>query len=284
MFIRLRILFFCAVLVSPGMKCQTGEHETADNFPGSDSITTSQPVPAEPISWIDSAGTTLLSRFPLTTPYTRLSQDSASFGQYLRQLNLLPDGSPVMHYDGSPKYYQQHHHAILDIDVGTRDLQQCADAVMRLRGEYLFAQRRYAEISFNFLGDGKPQYYTKYAGADRTYGKFRKYMNYIFSYANTESLGRELTQVPIDSIRPGDTFIDVRPGAIGHAITVMDMMVNQATGKKYMMLSQSYMPAQSIHILRNPTNPDSPWYEIGTSGSFETPEWVFDYTDLRRFL
>jgi hypothetical protein len=39
----------------------------------------------------------------------------------------------VLLYNGAPKFRQDVHAAVIDIDVGTRDLQQCADATMRLR-------------------------------------------------------------------------------------------------------------------------------------------------------
>lgn len=44
------------------------------------------------------------------------------------------------------------------------------------------------------------------------------------------------------------------------------------------------MPAQSIHILKNPVNPAlSPWYEADNSAVVQTPEWTFTTKDLKRF-
>ena len=48
------------------------------------------------------------------------------------------------------------------------------------------------------------------------------------------------------------------------------------------MLAQSYMPAQEKHILLNPKT-GGVWYEVGETGNFQTPEWAFSYSDLRRF-
>ncbi|MCF6365721.1 MAG: DUF4846 domain-containing protein [Bacteroidales bacterium] len=162
-------------------------------------------------------------------------------------------------------------------------MQQCADAVMRLRGEYLFGQKRYSDIHFNFLSDGKPRFFSTYAKGDFSHKKFRKYMDYIFSYANTASLKKELKKVESPrNIQIGDVFIQ-KGNPYGHAVSVMDVAKND-TGEIVFMLSQSYMPAQDIHILKNPNDENlSPWYKLKESGELNTPEWTFSFDDLKRF-
>jgi hypothetical protein len=51
------------------------------------------------------------------------------------------------------------------------------------------------------------------------------------------------------------------------------------------LLIQSFMPAQEIHVLRNPKSLIKliPWYQAKAKGDLITPEWVFRYTDLKRF-
>ena len=108
-------------------------------------------------------------------------------------------------------------------------------------------------------------------------------MNYIFAYANTASLKNELHKVKnINDMKIGDVFIQKgRP--FGHAITVMNIAINK-NNEKVFMLSQSYMPAQDIHILVNPGNKKtSPWYKINDKMELITPEWTFYYKDLMRF-
>jgi len=225
-----------------------------------------------------------IKSIPLPHGYKRIKVDSGSFGFWLRNVKLKTENNKLHLYDGSLKYSQNLHYAILKFDVGKRDLQQCADAVMRLRAEYLYAQKDYKNIHFNFLSDGKPRYYTAYTGNDRSYKKFRTYMNYIFSYANTASLKKELTPVdnPEKNIKPGDVFIQSgRP--YGHAVTVVDVAKNNK-GDIIFMLAQSYMPAQEIHIVKNLNNPKiSPWYNFTDTDHLIIPEWEFYYSDLRRF-
>jgi hypothetical protein len=88
--------------------------------------------------------------------------------------------------------------------------------------------------------------------------------------------------VPITQILPGDVLII--GGSPGHAVTVMDIAVQKNTGKKYMLLAQSYMPAQQIHVLKNWEDERiSPWFEVPESGKIETPEYTFQTNNLMRF-
>lgn len=214
--------------------------------------------------------------------YKRNATKPNSFGSYLRSINLKTDNNTVYLYNGEPKSSQDLHHSILDIDVGKRDLQQCADAVMRLRGEYLFAQQSYNEIHFNFLSDGKPRYYRDHADDAYSHKSFRKYMNYIFAYANTASLKREMKSIVITDMEIGDVFIQ-QGAPYGHAVIVIDMAEN-ASGKKMFMIAQSYMPAQDIHVLKNlQDTKSSPWYPLDFGLNLSTPQWLFSDSDLKRF-
>ena len=96
-------------------------------------------------------------------------------------------------------------------------------------------------------------------------------------------MSKELHSVQdVNKMQVGDVFI--KGGFPGHAVIVVDMAINEETGKKLFLLAQSYMPAQDIHILKNPANSRlSPWYELDFGEVLYTPEWTFDRDDLRRF-
>jgi hypothetical protein len=91
-------------------------------------------------------------------------------------------------------------------------------------------------------------------------------------------LAAELAR-PTSPIEAGDVII--RGGHPGHAIIVLD--VAEKDGRRAVLLAQSYMPAQQIHVLRNPKDQGSPWYAAETEGALETPEWLFEWQDRRRF-
>jgi len=241
----------------------------------------------------------IASEIPPPDGYARLSVDPGSFAEWLRGLPLKERGTPVRLYSGAEKGRQDVHHAVVDIDVGKRDLQQCADAVIRLRAEYLFSQGRFKDVCFNFtsgdnasferwaLGErpvvnGARVTWAKKASQDSSYANFKKYLETLFMYAGSYSLSKEMTLRDIGSMQIGDVFI--QGGFPGHAVIVVDVAENPQTGEKIFLLAQSYMPAQDIHVLRNPNDAKiSPWYRIPTGAILTTPEWVFKTGDLRSF-
>ena len=249
--------------------------------------------------FINPEGTILKDRILVPNGYKREDVAENSFAYYLQTLPMKPQDAKVHLYNGELKYNQHVHAAIIDLDVGKRDLQQCADAVMRLRGEYLFAQKQYDQISFNFTNGfkveykewmkgkrmvvkGNKTYWSQQAQPSNSYKSFRKYLTLIYSYAGTLSLAKELKKVPIESIEIGDVFI--QGGSPGHAVTVLDVAKHESSGEKIFLLAQSYMPAQDIHVLVNPDNSTmSPWYSIPDGNVVATPEWTFYTSDLKRF-
>ncbi|HKO82672.1 MAG TPA: DUF4846 domain-containing protein [Chitinophagaceae bacterium] len=81
--------------------------------------------------------------------------------------------------------------------------------------------------------------------------------------------------------QPGDVFI--KGGFPGHAMIVVDIAQNKKGGKIF-MLAQSYMPAQDIHIVKNPMNEKlSPWYEVSDSDEIITPGLTFTKQSLRKW-
>lgn len=230
--------------------------------------------------FIDPKGMTVKSRILLPAGFERLSYTSKDFGSFLENLPLCPIDHEVRYYNGKIKPRNNIYNSVIKLDIGKRDLHQCADAVMRLRADYLYQQKRYQDIRFNFLSDGKPRTYTDYAKGDYSYPKYWKYMEYIFAYANTASLHDELPNVKSSTtVKIGDTFIQ-KGSPIGHAIIVVDLAKNKE-GKTIVLLAQSYMPAQEIQLLNNWNNAAlSPWYDIDKD-VINTPEWTFYARNLK---
>ena len=249
-------------------------------------------------SLIDPSGKSLSTRFRLPDGFQRTKDDSTSFGYYLRNLPLKPAGSKVKLYNGDVKSVDVYE-AVVDLPIGNKDLHQCADAVMRLRAEYLYAQKQYDKIHFNFTNgfecsysqwikgkrvavNGNKVSWKQTAQPSNTYKDFWSYMEMIFSYAGSLSLSKELKQVDIHDLQIGDVFI--HGGSPGHAIIVVDVAEDPKTIQKIFMLAQSYMPAQETQILKNPNNEKlSPWYSTDFGETLNTPEWTFAKSDLKRF-
>lgn len=250
----------------------------------------------------------IIDRIPVPDGYERIDAKSGNFGDWLRNLPLKKGRSPVYLYNGQKKVNQNAHFAVVDIDVGDQNLQQCADAVIRLRAEYFYSnasrdennRKNYSAIHFNFTSGDRADF-TKWIDGYRpivngnkvrwvrsgkesaSYHNFRKYLDTVFMYAGSYSLSKELHEVrDLSEMKIGDVFIE--GGFPGHAVIVLDLAVNKKIGKKLFLLAQSYMPAQEIHILKNLTNSElDPWYELDFRKMLYTPEWTFSKEDLKRF-
>jgi hypothetical protein len=232
--------------------------------------------------------------------YRRVETFPGSFEDWLRQLPLKEAGSPVYLFDGRMKTDQEAHHAVVNMDIGDENLQQCADVVIRLRAEYLYSHGNFDSIHFTFTnGDiaywrnwidgnrpivaGRDVRWISSQAPDSSYECFREYLQTVFTYAGSYSLKGELS--PVNDrfdMRIGDIF--VRGGFPGHAVMVVDMAASIESGEKIFLLMQGFMPAQDPHILKNPDASGlSPWYGIDNRDSLLTPEWTFSYDELMRF-
>ncbi len=244
-------------------------------------------------------GTTISERFLPPPNYKRGYSEKNSFAEFLRNTALKTHGTLVHYYNGIEKPNKVAV-AVLSYDVGNKDLQQCADAVMRLRAEFLYNTKQYEALHFNFTNGFKADYnkwrngyrisvkgnavnWIKTTKESQSYASFREYLNMVFNYAGTASLTKELKPVSLSQMQIGDVFI--KGGSPGHAVIIVDMAVNQTTNKKVFMIAQSYMPAQDIHILINRNKASiSPWYELEENAiEIETPEWTFEGNQLKRF-
>ncbi|MFN6946173.1 MAG: DUF4846 domain-containing protein [Cytophagaceae bacterium] len=286
---------FCAVLLFVFSTCQYQNSEPLASTP-----ILSQPKMMEvPKPITDTSGLDMQTRFSPPPGYERTRLEESSFAYYLRKLPLKPHGTKVRYFDGRIKENRNVYVAVVDMEIGNKDLQQCADAVIRLRAEYLYSLKKYELIHFNLTNgfkvdynswrqgkrvmvNGNKTWWEQKAAPNDSYEEFRKYLDFVFMYAGTLSLSKELTPVAISAIEAGHVFI--RGGSPGHAVLVVDTAINPETGEKVFMLAQSYMPAQETQILINPNNPDlSPWYPASFEGKLYTPEWAFEQTDLKGF-
>ncbi len=169
--------------------------------------------------------------------------------------------------------------SVVNLPIGNKDLHQCADAVMRLRADYLHKQKKYSEIKF-LLVSGKWIDYKTFVKNDYSYAKYWKYLEQVFSFANTASLKKQLKSKEFKDISIGDALVQ-SGNPYGHAVIVVDICMNKK-GEKQFMLAQSYMPAQEIQILYNPLKTNDVWYNTSEINTIiNTPEWQFTISDLK---
>ncbi|PIE05579.1 MAG: hypothetical protein CSA75_04020 [Sorangium cellulosum] len=93
-------------------------------------------------------------------------------------------------------------------------------------------------------------------------------------------MARQAKPVGIDQLRPGDFFIV--PGNPGHTVLVLDLAEDHKD-RRVVLIGQSYIPAQSFHVLRS--GPFGAWFPMEPEeGGMKTPFWPnpFPWSSLRR--
>lgn len=249
---------------------------------------------------INPDGMTIDSRIKAPEGYRRDAVLAGSFADFLREYPLYPDGTPIRLYDGRRRYGNTWHTAIFAMDVMERDFQQCADSVIRIYAEYLYATGQYDRIRFHFTSGflcdydhwrsghrlsmkndiASWTYYPEKVAESATEESFLAYLQWVFVYAGTISMSEECVPVTMDDLSIGDVFLEA--GDPGHVCLIVDVCRDE-NGKKAFLLAQGHMPAQSFHIMSNPRHEDDPWYyEDEVTWPFATTEHVFPEGSLMR--
>ncbi len=252
------------------------------------------------VSLINKDKNTIKERFITPENFVWEEEKPDSYGYFIENFSLKSYGSPILKYDGTEIGTQHLHEAVFDIDTGTKDLQQCADSVIRLYAEYLLKQKRFDDIKFHFTsGDlvswdnykkgirafvnGNNVSFRKVAEEDDSYKNFRDYLDLIYNYAGTISQNRETKAVTKnEDLKTGDILIT--PGSPGHVVFIAGVSKDK-NGKKLYLLGEGFTPAQSLHILSNPFNKEiSPWYELDVNApEIKTARYVFSPINFRRY-
>lgn len=249
-------------------------------------------------SLINKDSVTIKSRVNLPEGYKRVSYAEGSFEAYLRNYELKPFGSKIINYDNTEYFWQGGHIGILKVPVPKNGLQQCADALIRIRSEYLWDNNIKDEIGFNFTSghycswlkyaegyrpkiNGNKVTFNKTASRDHSKANFYKYLNLIYMYSGTLSLFNELKSIDDKDLKIGDMLI--KGGSPGHIVMICDEAVNNK-GEKLFLLFQGNTPAQSVHLVKNLEDSDiSPWYQLKNNVVIPVSNYTFSSSKFVRF-
>ncbi|NRB60052.1 MAG: DUF4846 domain-containing protein [Winogradskyella sp.] len=249
-------------------------------------------------SLINKDSLSIKSRVNIPDGYKRVRYPKGSFEEYLRNYKLKPYGTKIINYDNTEYFWQGGHIGILEVPVPKNGLQQCADALIRIRSEYLWDKNRKNEIGFNFTSghycswkkyaegyrpkiNGSKVSFHKTAAANYSKDNFYKYLNLIYTYSGTLSLYNELKSVKAKDLKIGDMLI--KGGTPGHIVMLCDEVVNDK-GEKLFLLFQGNTPAQSVHLVKNlEDDAHNPWYKLEDDIVLGVSNYTFGSTKYVRF-
>ncbi len=249
-------------------------------------------------SLINNDSLTIKSRVNIPIGYKRVNYATGTFEDYLRNYKLKTFGSKIINYDDSEYFWQGGHIGILKIPVPQNGLQQCADALIRIRSEYLWDNKRKDEIGFNFTSghycswlkyaegyrpkiNGNRVAFNKTANANHSKDNFYRYLNLIYMYSGTLSLYNELKSVDAKDLQLGDMLI--KGGSPGHIVMICDEVINDKDEKLF-LLFQGNTPAQSVHLVKNLEDGTiSPWYQLKNDAVIPVSNYTFSSSKFVRF-
>ena len=263
-------------------------------------------VPAAPAAlasgaypWLEApSDLSLETRFPAPEGFRRVSPATDSYPAWLRGLPLARGVDVVRSHDG--ERLERPAAAVVLMDVGRGDLQQCADSAIRLHAEYLWASGKADEAAYHFTSGDRSSWddwragerfavagsrVERVSGAPRGGGHaaYRGWLQHLFRYAGTRSLRLDTRAVPEDeTLLAGDVFLE--PGSPGHAVVILDI-AEDSSGRRVALLGQGFMPAEDFHVLESRGARGGVWFALPRAGErVETPSWrPFHRRDVRRF-
>lgn len=213
---------------------------------------------------------------PLPAGYKRVALMQNSFGAWLRDYPFSKSDEVYL-FNGALSPNQNMQYRVLDLSIGTQNLQQCADAILRLRSEFYFEHKMYHAIRFPAKGvefvytDYLKGYRYKLAGsklvsvqessalAEPSKTSLHDFLQIVFAYCGTYTVYEASVSIRANEVMPGDMLI--KPGSPGHAMIVMDIAENIENGNLIVLLAQGFMPAQSAHVVKNEQDVSlNPWY------------------------
>jgi hypothetical protein len=233
------------------------------------------------------------ARHPVPAGYTRVGAPAGSWAHWLRHLPALPAGTPVKDYQGNTLISASAMTtSVIDLDVGTRDLQQCMDVILRLRAEWHWWKGTSDRIKFRYAGGiyygladwqrglrpekvgGRTQLSPK-AGASSGRKSLEKYLLFMYAMTGTAHNTRELP-VTAAELAPGDFFIEPSPSVtvLGHALVVLDV-ARDARGRLKAVIAQGYTPARDMHVLK--ADDGSAWFTLDPAQPVTFPSWGNPY-------
>jgi hypothetical protein len=238
----------------------------------------------------------LEQRFAAPPGYVRVKVEPNSFAEWLRGLPMAPEGTPVKSFDGKETLAGDDDFmaGVVAIDVGSQDLQQSADVIIRLHAEYMWSRGEKDQISYRsatklslplsrwekgqrLIAQG-PNVFWAVQGkpAEIDHAEFRRYLDSVFTWANSTSLGPRSEPVEDPKqLTAGDFFLQSQDVAI-----VLDI-ADKPSGERVALLAKARSRAESIHVLR--PGKATAWFSVRPPVPVMTPRSrALAWSELRR--